>query len=294
MLLKRIFRALAWSLGLALAGSALADPVHIRDARSGEALDRSMLLERLTAADYVLLGELHDNPLHHEVRGRLILDLAGLRPGLKVVAEHLELGKPVESGSELLARLTAAGFDAKGWRWPLHETLFAPPLEVGVPLLGGNIPRDEARRIVREGSAALRPALAALMQDHPLSPEARKALEESLIQGHCGQMPERLKGPMVLAQEAKDAAMASGLLGAGVPAVLVAGNGHVRKDYGVPRLLPGNARVISVGFLEEGSTEAGEVLTAHYDYLWVLPAAMRNDPCLEMRLSVPVAGSGEK
>lgn len=294
MLLKRVSRALVWSLGLALAGSALANPVHIRDARNGEALDRGMLLERLAAADYVLLGELHDNPLHHEVRGRLILDLAGLRSGLKVVAEHLELGKPVESGAELLARLTAAGFDAKGWRWPLHETLFAPPLEAGVPLLGGNIPRDEARRIVREGGGVLRPALAALMQDHPLSPEARRALEDSLIQGHCGQMPERLKGPMVLAQEAKDAAMASGLLEAGGPAVLVAGNGHVRKDYGVPRLLPENARVISVGFLEEGRLEEGKALPAHYDYLWILPAATRNDPCQGMKLPAAASGSGEK
>lgn len=284
------FLRLSLGFGLCVAllagGAQAASPgaeTGIFETASGRSLSRAELLQRLAGADYLLLGELHDNAEQHRERGLLIRDLARQRPGLKVVAEHLELGRQVEEGGASLERLSRAGFDPKGWRWPAHEPLFAPLLEEPLPLLGGNIPRDEARRIVREGQSALRPSLAAAMQATPLGQEARAQLEASLLQGHCGQMPERVKAPMVLAQEAKDAAMARGLLDAGAPAVLVAGNGHVRRDYGVPRFLPG--RSLSVGFLEQGRVESeGAALALIYDYVWVTPAMSRDDPCLGLKL----------
>lgn len=285
------FLRLSLGFGLCVAllagGTQAASPgaeTGIFETASGRSLSRAELLQRLAGVDYLLLGELHDNAEQHRARGLLIRDLARQRPGLKVVAEHLELGRQVEEGGAPLERLSRAGFDPKGWRWPAHEPLFAPLLEERLPLLGGNIPRDEARRIVREGQSALRPSLAAAMQATPLGQEARAQLEASLLQGHCGQMPERLKAPMVLAQEAKDAAMARGLLDAGAPAVLVAGNGHVRRDYGVPRFLPGG-RSLSVGFLEQGRVESeGAALALIYDYVWVTPAMSRDDPCLGLKL----------
>jgi len=61
----------------------------------------------------------------------------------------------------------------------------------------------------------------------------------------------------------------------------VAGNGHVRADYGVPQLLakarPG-ARVLEVGFVEHGATAAG----APFSHLWITRRVARKDPCAAM------------
>lgn len=281
----------SWLLGglvslACLSGAAGAEP-EIVETATGATLTRAALLQRLAGVDYVLLGELHDNRLHHEVRGLLIQDLAALRPGLVVVAEHLERGRRVVGAGDITARLQAAGFELKGWRWPDHESLFRPLLQLQLTLAGGNISRAEARRIVREGRAALRPELAVLMEGTPLQQEARQALEQSLLEGHCGQMPEHLKAPMVLAQEARDAAMSLTLQewAEQGPVVLVAGNGHVRRDYGVPRFLPA-ARVLSIGFLEQGEAVAAPQV---YDYVWRTASMPREDPC--QHFSLPASSS---
>lgn len=95
---------------------------------------------------------------------------------------------------------------------------------------------------------------------------------------------------MRLAQRARDASLALTLLDAGgAPARLIAGNGHVRRDYGVPLLLaaraPG-AKVVSVGFVEvaAGATPDPESLRGRYDYVWFTPAVEREDPCAGLRM----------
>ena len=81
---------------------------------------------------------------------------------------------------------------------------------------------------------------------------------------------------MMRVQRARDAMMADRLAatsgrGGGV---LIAGNGHVRKDRGVPwylaRLRPG-ARSVSIGLLEvrDGVLEPPSGLP--YDYVWFTP-----------------------
>ncbi|MEO8299284.1 MAG: ChaN family lipoprotein [Burkholderiales bacterium] len=248
------------------------------EVRTGRSITRAELLNALRASDFVLLGEQHDNPHHHARRAEL---LRALVPGTAVVAEHLPRGSRVAFGPDLLASLSAAGFEPQAWGWPLHRPLFAALAERGLPLSGGNLPRDDARRIAREGQAALPPDIAALLQAAgPLPPVARAALDADLVQGHCGHLSAgpRLDG-LRWAQRARDASMALALQASGgAPAVLLAGNGHVRQDYGVAPLLaarqPG-ARIVSVGFTEPGDASDN----APFTYLWVTPAVSRDDPC---------------
>ena len=63
---------------------------------------------------------------------------------------------------------------------------------------------------------------------------------------------------------------------AGRGVVLLAGNGHVRSDIGVPRWLPADLRPRTrvVGALEAGSTEP-----AAYDTVLRTAAQTRPDPC---------------
>lgn len=267
---------------------------RIVEVATGREISRAELLQRLRASDYALLGEQHDNAAHHARRGELLNDLGAAAP---VVAEHLTRGlavQPPQPGGALLPRLEAAGFEAKGWRWPLHEPLFAAAAAPGRTLLGGNAPRELVRQVARQGESALTPELAAVTRPAPLAESAQAALDADLVQGHCGMLAgERLVG-MRWAQRARDAAMWLSLreaAGRARPVVLLAGNGHVRLDYGVPQLArqaqPGT-KLLSVGFVDAGSLRAG----APYSYVWVTPApAGRGDPCEGMKEMMNKSGS---
>ena len=259
----------------------------IVETASGRRITRDELLATLRASDVVLLGEQHDNPLHHRHRAELI---AALPASTLVVAEHLTRGQRVSFGPDLLASLSAAGFDAQGWRWPLHAPLFAAVQRAGMSLQGGNLPLASARRIAREGEAALDGELAALLQRAPLDAQAQATLDDALVQGHCGQLRSPGLERMRWAQRARDAAMALALDAAGGrPALLLAGNGHVRTDHGVPTLLRAlrpNARLAAVAFVD-GIDDSD----MHCTHLWrTAPPPGREDPCAGFRLP-PATGA---
>lgn len=273
--------------------SALPSPLHaeaIVDTRSGRRLAIADLLDLARQADFVLLGEVHDNPRHHQLRAEFLARLAPDR----VVVEHLEQGHDArwgtssDSGRSVLEALNQAGFDSTGWQWPTHAPLFEGLARAGIPATGGNIGRDLARRLVREGLPALPPPLSAPLSRAPLNADAQAALDADLLDSHCGQLPASRVPGMRLAQRARDAAMATTLLAVpGRPAVLLAGNGHLRSDYGVPALLaelrPG-ARILSVGFIEEDRPDTGDKL---YTHVWRTPPAPRGDPCAALKAGKP-------
>jgi uncharacterized iron-regulated protein len=264
---------------------------RIIDTAAGQPLAADAVARRMREADFVLLGELHDNPHHHARRARL---LSGLGTQASVVAEHLPRGAaptlPADAAGESLRKaLEAGGFDPQGWRWPLHEPLFIAIAQAGMTLRGGNLERAAARRVAREGTSALPADLAPWMAAAPLTRAAQAAMEQDLIRGHCGHLDAGRMPGMVAAQRARDAAMAHVLLAERErrrsapgrhPVVLLAGNGHVRADYGVPTMLAGQvrgAKILTVGFLEPAPDSMATALP--FDIAWITPPAMRADPC---------------
>src|SRR5262249_17623757 len=97
---------------------------------------------------------------------------------------------------------------------------------------------------------------------------------------------------MLLVQRARDAQMAESLAAAGQQgeAVLIAGAGHVRRDYGIPAYLASRApeaSVISVAFLEVSQHRLEPTAyaagfrqhTLPFDYVWFTPRVDDDDPC---------------
>ena len=274
---RRHWLAVTGAAALTSACASLADaPDRLLDVASGREISRADLLARLRKAQHVLLGERHDNPHHHARRGALIAELG---PGAVVVAEQLPRGARVNDGADLLARLVAAGFEPRSWQWPQHRALFAAVVHAGLPLHGGNAPRDLVRQTAREGPSAWPADLRRVIEAAPLDAAARDALDQDLVAGHCGQLPAARVPAMRAAQRTRDASMALALVAAGGrPSVLVAGNGHVRLDHGVPQLLRAmapQALLVSVGFGEPGT----DATAAPYDVLWITPGVERADPC---------------
>ncbi len=272
---------------------------RIVDTVTGVTLSPADVARRMRDAEIVLLGELHDNPHHHARRAALLAALGAPTP---VVVEHLPRGSAPAlatgmTGDALRAALQASGFDIKGWRWPLHEPLFAAIARAGMPLRGGNLERDAARRLAREGADVLPAELVPWIAAAPLTSNARAALEHDLMQGHCGHLSASRMPGMVAAQQGRDAAMAHSLMEQlklspstpGLrPVILLAGNGHVRRDYGVPALLSWRlprAHVLTIGFDEPASTP--ERQHTLYDIVWTTPAAARDDPCKAFTTPAP-------
>lgn len=267
-------------------------------------------VQTLRAADLVFLGEQHDNPFHHEARAKLIADLA--RPGLRLVFEQLPApGRftipPQEA--DVLGILRAQGFQDKAWGWPLHAPLFSVAQRLAIPIAGGNLQPGLGRRVYAEGTQALPLAIQQALASTSLTGSAREALDRALLDGHCGQLPPSMAPVMRLIQQATDLSL---LLAAQteLPSVVITGNGHVQKTFGIPRyvqqLYPA-ARSWSVGLLERSSTTVSNVPIPpavgtknpeepsvedqqRYDFIWLTPAVDREDPCKGFTLRGSGAG----
>ena len=120
--------------------------------------------------------------------------------------------------------------------------------------------------------------------DQSWPPPLSNALMEELVIAHCGQAPAHVVLGMYRVQRARDAMMADRLAAASGRAggILIAGNGHVRADRGVPwylaRIDP-DAAVVSVGLLEVHDELTVVPDTLPYDYVWFTPRVTNEDPC---------------
>ncbi len=238
------------------------------------------------------LGEVHDHPGLHARRLawlRAMVD-APLRPCLAL--EQFDASRQAELDAaqrrpspEARAVAAAGGFDFAGWDWPLYEPLIGLALAHGLPLLGANLPAAEVASIARGRGSGGEPP--------PDWRDADEAAQRRLLdEGHCGLLPAAMLAPMARAQRARDAGMAraavAGVARHAMPVVLIAGNGHVRRDLGVPRFLAAAGHVgavISVGFVEQPDADgqARRDPSGLHDWRVALPALDRPDPCEALR-----------
>jgi uncharacterized iron-regulated protein len=270
------------SEGPALAG-------RIWDTHSAREVSYDAVLERAALARFLILGETHDNGEHHLHQAEILSAMlrAGRRPVLVMEQFDREnqaaLDDALRRGERDPERIADAGrFDRKGWRWPDYRPLVELAIANALPIIAGNVSREEGRAIARSG----RPAEG--LANAPR--ELRVALERDIVEGHCGMRPrEAVLAGMVEVQRARDARMAAALESAGERgAVLIAGAGHARRDRGAPLYLSAEARssllVIAFVEVEPGKTrpDAYADLAARYDLVWFTQRAEREDPCAKL------------
>lgn len=270
-------------------------------------IDAAALPPRLARARFVLLGEKHDNPDHHQLQASLVraLAAAGRRPA--VAFEMLDTGQAPALARHLAASpRDAAGLgDAVGWkesgwpRWPLYEPIAQAALDAGLPILAANLPSTIISAVARGNASALpAPLVTAHDLDRPLPSRAQADMAVEIRDAHCGHANERMVANMISAQRARDAQMAETLLtAAGDGAILIAGTGHVRQDRGVPiyiRARQPTATIATVAFVEvhAKATTPGDYATRFgatslpFDYVWFTPRMDDNDPCETFRRSL--------
>ena len=265
----------------------------VADARR---VDEQRLSDALRAARNRLLGEVHDNPDHHAIQLDQLRRLAdsGLTP---VVAfeqfdrDHDAALQERLAGGKVTAEdvASAVRFDRSGWNWDFYRPLVEIALRHGMPLRAANLSSSATARIVKEGLQMLgAERMAALKLENVWSVERERALRREIFEGHCAALPEQSVARMAAAQRARDATLAEALLASGPDgAVLIAGNGHVRRDLAVPLYLrPAGDATCAIGILE---VEAGKknprdyleggVSLPPFDFVCFTPAWARPDPC---------------
>ena len=279
------------------------DPL-IWDVRASRYVTEDQLVAALANARYRLLGEVHDNPAHHALRARLISELAarGARPA--VVMEQFDLDRDdalraaQASGRDAEGLADAGRLDRKGWQWPMHKPILEAAVTAGLPVRAANLSRDLLRADVQSLAEGDTARWSARFHAARWTEAQAAELREDIAASHCGKVPDAIVPRLVLAQRLRDAAMAQALVDAETAdgAILIAGDGHVRADLGVPVYLhapglPGAAaRSISVGLLEATAEDrrrpdfprglVGD--NPGFDYLGFTPPAPREDPCAAM------------
>ena len=252
---------------------------------------------RITAAQIALLGETHDNPVHHEIQLRVLERriAAGQRPALVVEQIDTEWQSAVDaarSDHATAADIAAAGRISPTWKWPLYEPIFALARDRGIAIVAANLSRARARGM--SSFAALGAGEAErLALESTWNGERNAALRHIVVEAHCGQ-DHAGTDRMVDVQRARDATMADRILANPSDVVAIIGRGHARKDLGVPLYLAKRAphrSVLSVGMVEverDGRVPSDypEAATGVHDLVWFTPRAERPEPC-------PARGRGE-
>jgi uncharacterized iron-regulated protein len=274
---------------------------RIWDVATGAFIDSTALVEHLTRGRFVLLGEQHDNPDHHRLQAWLLRALiaTGRRPAVgfemftsddaPAIARHLA-AHPTDAAG--LAQ--AVDWERSGWPdWAMYRPIAEAALDVGLPVVAANLSQSMARAVGQSGVSALEATLVArLGLDRPLAADLRTAMAQEIRDAHCGYASEPRVEAMIIVQRARDAQMAESLIAAGQQegAVLIAGAGHARRDYGVPAYLAGkapDASVVSLAFLEVSQDKLDPPAyaawfrrqTLPFDYVWFTPRVDDQDPC---------------
>jgi uncharacterized iron-regulated protein len=318
-------RWLAWTLAILLTGCSAAGQqpsdttlVHpltglIWDVRQEQFADYPALVADAVSARHVLLGETHINPEHHRIQAEIIQDLVNRGHAFALVFEIFErdqqeaidrvLSDPQATSDDVA---TATGIEDSGWDWPAYEPLVQLALADELPILAGNAPRREVRQIAQAGLDAIpEDEQVSLGLSAPLPHSAKSALTEVIIDSHCGYVSGEMAGRLVDAQRLRDATLADVVLQADADrTVLIAGAGHVRRDYGVPVYILERtpaAELLAIGLVEVASdlTAPGDYLErledrdVPFDYLWFTSRTMSEDPCEQFRKSLEKMHSTE-
>jgi uncharacterized iron-regulated protein len=249
---------------------------------------------RLGGGAWVLLGEVHDNAHQHQLRLAALQRAfaSGWRPAIAM--EHFDRERqadidrarrerPGDAQHLIDAASSSRPRAAAGWNWTFYKPFVELALRHDVPLIAANLSSADAARIVQGGYAAVfdEATIAALGLGAPVPADLQAAQERAIDAGHCNALPPSTWPRMARAQFARDAVMAEALRrGARTGGVvLLAGNGHVRRDTGVPRWLGAERnRVFVVGYLE--ITDDTTPVTA-FDVVVRTAVAERPDPCAE-------------
>ena len=207
----------------------------------------------MAKAQLILIGERHDHPDHHRIQAWLIDNITDQRTvGFEMLARPLQDALQAANNAsdvEALSQWEKSGWPAFSIYKPIFDAAYRGQHE-----LAAIHPTPEAGQGRTHGLvgrwAGQKGNMSALPRD------GLKALKADIKASHCGHANPQMTQAMTRAQVFKDQFMLRNLMekSGDKGSVLIAGNGHVRKDYGIPVHAPADLRTVSIGIIEAGRT----------------------------------------
>ncbi len=241
----------------------------------------SMTAFAATAQDVVIVGEIHDNPTHHAAQAEVVRQIAPEALVFEMLTPDQAKAITPDNRGDQAQLGDALDWSSSGWPdFAMYFPIFAAAPEARI--YGAQVPRDVARAAFENGiSEGFSADPVAYGLNAPL-PEAQQSKREAMqMAAHCDALPAEMLPGMVAIQRLRDAELAHGVVQAmqdtGGPVVLITGNGHARKDWGVPFYLKRVAPDLDVHVI--GQTEDNAPLEGGFDELRSAPAVARDDPC---------------
>ncbi|MDG4647228.1 ChaN family lipoprotein [Roseibacterium sp. SDUM158017] len=253
---------------------------------SAERIDDALELSaRAAGSDVVVLGEIHDSPAHHAFQAEAMAALGPTAIVFEMLTDEEAARVTPELAADAGALEAALAWGESGWP---DFSMYYPLLAYGttLPILGAEVPRARARQAFADGAATVFGGDAARFGlTRSLDPGEQALREAEQLEAHCNALPEDILPGFVEAQRLRDAMLADAALKAlaahGAPVVVVTGNGHARRDWGVPALLAEAEPGLSV--LSLGQFEAEPEGEVPFDFWTVADPVEREDPCAAFR-----------
>ena len=235
------------------------------------------MIHDLKQARVVFIGELHNNPGHHQAQLTIIDALyksgENIAVGLEMFRKENQQALDLWSEDQMPERRFVEVFDRNWSMWPQYRNIFLYAREFRIPMVGLNIPEDVSRQVAAEGIDSLtkqqnRAGDKVVCTVDPIYMNfIRRAMG-----GHGGHGESFVH--FCEAQLLWDVAMARHLSEylEGHPtmnAVVLAGSGHSWK-YGMPSRLASDITPIKVVLPEiPGRLNRVNVTADDADYLWL-------------------------
>lgn len=273
----------------------------IWDVNAATFINKQQLAEHIVNSNHLMLGETHDNRIHHQNQAWAINVLNDHQRSAIVAFEMIsqQQGEVIADRKYDSSESLIAGLDHIKTNWKYQQFyagIFDVVIKADYTILPANFDRQKIMLIIREGENELSPEIKTMLDDNALPADQAAASRKEIEGSHCGMINEKMTESMMLMQRAKDAQMALALTGQDDvdTRVLVAGSGHVRKDRGVPFYLSPQDQennLLVIGWVEVQEDVADvEPYAAQwgtdklpFDYVWFTPRVDRPDPCEQFR-----------
>jgi uncharacterized iron-regulated protein len=271
----------------------------IWDTSARQYISKAELFEQLLTADYLLLGEHHDNPHHHQHQARIISHLHNKQRLASVSFEMISSTQhrllqqhQWQTVDEFIAILDR---EKNSWGYTkFYKDVFSNVLLAGFEIHPANLPKKQLMAYAMQ-EEQVPDDIQQIMDAASFSEQQKTSLKNEIIAAHCNLIRADSSSPMLSIQRIRDAVMSRSLLESrSKMRILIAGASHTRKDRGVPFYLArqkSQGKVISVAFIEVQQDkpqisdyyERWDSQQLPFDYAWFTPAVDRGDPCEKLR-----------
>lgn len=146
--------------GLTVLTAVAQKPAYRLFREDGKKVKYEKMLEAASAADIVLFGEYHTNPISHWLQLELTTDLHEIKgEALILGAEMFEADNQLILDEYLAGQITEAKFEEEARLWKNYKTDYKPLVELAkeneLTFVASNIPRRYANMVFKKGVASL-------------------------------------------------------------------------------------------------------------------------------------------